>query len=49
MLCGKPEEGGIDVTEGVLHSFNKEWRTYCVLDARNAEINGTQTSGKTGT
>lgn len=32
----------------VLPSFSKQWRTYCVLDLGNAEINGTQPSGEIG-
>lgn len=48
MLCGKPKDGGIGLTEGVLHSFNKQWRIYYVLDARNAKINGTHLSGEIG-
>lgn len=48
MFCGNPKAGGIGLTEGVLHSFSKEWMGYYVLDARNAKINGTHLSGEIG-
>lgn len=46
MLCVKPEEGGINQREVIFHSFKKQWRTNYVLDAGNAEVNGTQPSGE---
>lgn len=48
MLCMRPEEGGIDQMEGVLHSFNKQWKIYYVVSAGNSEINRTQPSGEIG-
>ena len=45
MFCTKPEEERIDQMEGVLNSFDKQWKIYYVVSAGNSEINRTQPSG----